>query len=80
MNGLRAWAMANPILARVGLRFGVRLAIAVLLVVPLQTLGARFSLSPNYGALAAVMIGLWFGGLWANGMADRWGIPREHAG
>lgn len=78
MKPWATWAAENPVLARVGLRFALRLLIALLLVVPLQTLGARLGLSPNFGALAAVMLGLWLGGRWANRQADRWGIPPEH--
>ena len=72
------WARANPIVARVGLRFLARLVIALALVLPLQAIGARLGVSPNFGVFGAVIIALWFGGRWANRQADRWGIPHEH--
>jgi hypothetical protein len=79
MDGLLIWARGNPILARVGLRFVARLAIAMVLVLPLQAVGAQMGVSPNFGAIGAVIIGLWVGGRWANRQADRWDIPPEHA-
>jgi hypothetical protein len=80
MNRILTWARDNPIPARVGLRFVARLTVALVVVVPLQALGARIGVSPNFGAIGAVVLGLWVGGRWANRQADRWAIPQEHEG
>lgn len=80
MSGLLAWARTNPIIARVGLRFSARLVVAMVAVLPFQAVGAQLGVSPNFGAVAAVLLGLWVGGRWANRQADRWAIPREHEG
>ncbi len=72
------WARANPLAARVGLRFIVRLVIAVVLVLPLQALSDRFAVSANYGVFVAVIVALLLGGRIADQQADRWGIPNEH--
>jgi len=78
-NQFLTWARENPIPARVGLRFAARLVVAFVAVWPLQALGAPLGVSPNFGAIAAVLLALWVGGRWANRQADRWGIPPEHA-
>lgn len=72
------WARANPLTARVGLRFIVRLVIAVILVLPLQALSTRFGVSPNYGLFVALIVALLVGARIANQQADRWGIPNEY--
>lgn len=71
------WARANPLAARVGLRFIARLVIAVALVLPLQAASRRFGIPPDYGLFLAVLVALLAGGRIANRQADRWGIPSE---
>jgi hypothetical protein len=71
------WARANPLAARVGLRFIARLVIAVILVLPLQALSTRFGMQADYGLFVAVILALLAGGQIANRQADRWGIPNE---
>jgi hypothetical protein len=73
------WARANPLAARIGLRFMARLVIAVALVLPLQALSVRFGVPPDYGLFAALLVALLAGGRIANQQADRWGIPNEYS-
>lgn len=73
-----AWARANPLFARVGLRFISRLVIAVALVLPLQAASRYFGVPPDYGLFIAVILALLIGGRIANQQADRWGIPNEY--
>jgi hypothetical protein len=73
-----AWARANPLAARVGLRFIARLVIAVALVLPLQAVSRQFGVPADYGLFVAVILALLIGGRLANRQADRWGIPNEY--
>jgi hypothetical protein len=71
------WARANPLAARVGLRFIARLVIAVALVLPLQAASRHFGVPADYGLFVAVILALVVGGRIADRQADRWGIPNE---
>lgn len=73
------WARANPLAARVGLRFVTRLVIAVILVLPMQALSVRIGVSADYGLFVAVILALVVGARVANQQADRWGIPNEYS-
>ena len=51
---MKAWAQRNPFLARVLLRFVLRLGVALAVVIPAMPLAEAYGVSPNVAAIAAV--------------------------
>ena len=74
---MKAWARRNPVIARVLLRFALRLLVALAVVIPLLPLVERYNASPNLAAIAAVVIGLALGGRLAARVATLWQLPEE---
>lgn len=70
-----AWLRARPEAAHIILRFVLRLALALAIVVPLGALSEAQGVSPNFAAIAAVVVALALGGRAAAWLAARWGIP-----
>jgi hypothetical protein len=74
---MKSWAQRNPFLARVLLRFVLRLGVALAVVFPAMPLAERYGVSPNVAAIAAVVIGLVLGAKLAEMVAAAWGLPDE---
>ena len=75
MNGLVDWARANPIWARLWLKLGIRMPLALVLVVGLQSLAERVALSDNGAAIIGVVVAVWGGGKIAERVCGGLGIP-----
>ena len=74
---MKSWAQRNPFLARVLLRFVLRLGVALAIVIPAMPLAERFGVSPNVAAITAVVIGLVVGAKLAEMVAKAWALPDE---
>ena len=74
---MKAWALRNPMMARVLLRLGLRMAVALAVVVPLMPMMERYGVSPNIAAITAVVVGLLVGAKLAERVATLWGLPEE---
>jgi len=74
---MKNWAIQNPMLARVLLRLGCRMGVALAIVVPLMPMFERYGVSPNMAAIIAVVIGLVVGAKLAERLAVAWGLPAE---
>ena len=75
MTGLVDWARANPIWARLWLKLGIRMPLALTLVVGLQILAERFALSANGAAIIGVVVAVWGGGKIAERVCETLAIP-----
>ena len=75
MTGLVGWARANPIWARLWLKLGIRMPLALALVVGLQILAERFELSANGAAIIGVVVAVWGGGRIAERVCETLAIP-----
>ena len=53
---MKAWALRNPMLARVLLRLVLRMAVALAVVIPLMPMMERYGVSPNIAAITAVVV------------------------
>ena len=74
---MKAWALRNPMMARVLLRLGLRMAVALAVVIPLMPMMERYGVSPNIAAITAVVVGLLVGAKLAERVAVLWGLPEE---
>lgn len=74
---MKSWAQGNPFLARVLLRFALRLGVALAIVFPAMPLAERYGVSPNVAAITAVVIGLVVGAKLAEMVARAWALPEE---
>ena len=74
---MKSWAQRNPFLARVLLRFVLRLGVARAIVIPAMPRAEANGVSPNVAAIAAVVIGLVVGAKLAAMVATAWGLPDE---
>ena len=74
---MKSWAQRNPFLARVLLRFALRLGVALAIVIPAMPLAEAYGVSPNVAAIGAVVIGLVVGAKLAEMVAAAWGLPDE---
>lgn len=74
---MKAWALNNPMMARVLLRLGFRMAVALAVVIPLMPMMERYGVSPNVAAITAVVVGLVVGARLAERVAKLWGLPEE---
>ena len=74
---MKAWARHNPMMARVLLRLGFRMAVALAVVIPLMPMMERYGVSPNVAAITAVVVGLLVGARLAERVAKLWGLPEE---
>ena len=74
---MKAWALRNPMMARVLLRLVLRMAVALAVVVPLMPMMERYGVSPNIAAITAVVVGLLVGAKLAERVAVLWGLPEE---
>ena len=74
---VKAWALRNPMMARVLLRLGLRMAVALAVVIPLMPMMERYGVSPNIAAITAVVVGLLVGAKLAERVAVLWGLPEE---
>ena len=74
---MKAWALRNPMLARVLLRLVLRMAVALAVVVPLLPMMERYGVSPNIAAITAVVVGLLVGAKLAERVAVLWGLPED---
>ena len=54
---MKSWAQRNAFLARVLLRFVLRLGVALAIVIPAMPPAERFGVSPNVAAITAGGIG-----------------------
>jgi len=75
MTELLAWARANPIWARLWIKLGVRLPLALALVMGLQAAAALFDLSSNGAAIIGVVVAVWAGGRIAERLCAALVIP-----
>lgn len=74
---MKAWALRNPMMARVLLRLGFRMAVALAVVIPLMPMMERYGVSPNIAAITAVVVGLLVGAKLAERVAVLWGLPED---
>ncbi len=74
---MKAWALRNPMMARVLLRLVLRMAVALAVVIPLMPMMERYGVSPNIAAITAVVVGLLVGAKLAERVAKLWGLPEE---
>ena len=77
---MKAWAIRNPMMARVLLRLACRMGVALAIVVPLMPVAEYYAISPNVAAIAAVVIGLLVGAKLAERVAVAWALPPEQGG
>ncbi len=74
---MKAWALRNPMMARVLLRLGFRMGVALAVVIPLMPMMERYGVSPNIAAITAVVVGLIVGARLAERVAVMWGLPED---
>jgi hypothetical protein len=74
---MKTWAQRNPALARIVLRLGMRMAVAIGIVIPLLPIAEQQGWSPNIAAIVAVVVGLIVGAKLAERVAVMWGLPEE---
>jgi uncharacterized YccA/Bax inhibitor family protein len=74
---MKTWAHRNPALARILLRLGMRMAVAIGIVIVLMPIAERQGWSPNIAAIGAVVVGLIVGAKLAERVAILWGLPEE---
>lgn len=75
MQGLLAWARANPLWSRTVLKLGLRIALLLAIVPPAQALAAGVGLDSNVAAIVAVVVAMVIGGRVADRAAELLGIP-----
>jgi thiamine transporter ThiT len=74
---MKTWAQRNPALARIMLRLGMRMVVAIAIVIVLMPIAEQQGWSPNIAAIFAVLVALVVGAKLAERVAVMWGLPED---